>query len=493
MTRFFLLLGFILYTTQLYAVSQHVRQEIDTTTSPNIIVIMADDHGQWASAVYGNPDVRTPNMRWLADNGVAFSHAYAVSPVCSPSRASFFTGRMPSQHGVHDFLSENPNFDHGWLQGQVFLSELLQEAGYKTALVGKWHATTNSAKVQRGFDFWFSYDVGPAGWSNQYQHRGNVHYSHNGQPTVLSGLQTPQLTDKAMAFMDQQSSDQPIFLFLGFVDTHAPFEGQPERLVAPFRSRSLRSASLNKSSYLPPRSEVNRLPNDHLEQLAQYYAGVELMDQQVGRLIDYLEAKEMLDNTIIIYTSDHGHMNGHHGLYGKGNATRPQNFYQESILVPLSITWRGRLGGGAMEDAPVSTVDLYQTIVETAQVEMTPARRDSINSPGRNIVAYLQGHRAEWSEFQYSELGNARMIANQKYKYVQRLDPIVGTFGDELYDLQHDPGENKNVLEHPNYKPVVQELESALEAFFDNYHTPQHSGANLAGQPSANPNEQWRK
>ena len=121
---------------------------------PNIIVIMSDDHGQWALGSYGLEQIDTPNIDYLAKQGVLFENAMSPAPVCSPARASFFTGKMPSQHGVHDYLSESPEYDGEWLAGEVFLGERLQQLGYRTALIGKWHATTNSAPPQPGFDRW---------------------------------------------------------------------------------------------------------------------------------------------------------------------------------------------------------------------------------------------------------------------------------------------------------------------------------------------------
>ena len=488
--RLLLLVVLALSTTG--ALARNFRAQ-DSTTRPNILVIMADDHGQWASQIYGNQDLRTPNMQWLADNGVVFGEAYAVSPVCSPSRASFFTGRMPSQHGVHDFLSEDPRFDHHWLQDEILLSEMLQASGYQTALVGKWHATTNSALVQRGFDYWFSYDVAPAGWSNQYQHRGSVHFSDKGDTISLNGFQSYHLTDKAIDFLDERSAEQPFFLFLGFVDTHAPFSGQPERLVAPFRHKSLRGVSAGESSLLPPRGEINMIPPDHLEQLAQYYAGIQMMDLQIGRLLDYLEAHHLLQNTVIIYTSDHGHMNGQHGLYGKGNATRPQNFYQEGILVPLTITYlQGITPQSVPLKMPLSTCDLHHTILDLGGVELPIAQTQRINSPGKSVLPLIHGKPMEWGNYKYCELGNARMIASAQFKYVQRMDPLVGEYTDEFYDLVKDPRENHNVIAHPAYQESLNTYKLALEQFFEKYQVPAHSGNNLSNQPPANANEQWR-
>jgi len=305
----------------------------ENQSPPNILVIMTDDQAQWASSVYGNSELHTPHMEYLAKTGVKFTRSYTISPVCSPSRASFFTGRLPSQHGVHDVLSENQKFDHDWLKNEIFISELLKANDYSTGLVGKWHSTTDCMPVQRGWDKWFTYNVHVEGWQNQYVHGGTIHYSDNGKAMSLDGFQSEHLTNEGLEFLNERDTTKPFFLYMGYVDTHAPFSKLPERLVEKYRQASFKDIPTNESSYLPLRNDYSKIPEDHKEQLAQYYAGVEFMDEQTGILIDYLESKKLLDNTLIIFTSDHGHLNGHHGLYGKGNATIPQNMYQESMLV----------------------------------------------------------------------------------------------------------------------------------------------------------------
>ena len=460
--------------------------------APNIIVVMADDHGQWASSLYGHNEIKTPSLETLAKAGVTFSNAYAVSPVCSPSRASFFTGRMPSQHGVHDFLSETPEYDHDWLKEEIFINQWLQNAGYYTGLIGKWHATTDSSVPQRGFDYWYSYDVKPGGWSNQYKHRGEVHFSEHGIPDKYDGFQSWNLTDKAIDFMRGSPSDQPFFMFVGYVDTHAPFAGLPDSLVNKYRNGAFIDIPKGGSSIHPPRGEANNIPEDHLEQLAQYYAGVEWMDYQLGRLITYLKSRDDQGNTMIIYTSDHGHLNGHHGLYGKGNATRPQNFFEETINVPLVVSWPEKIKSVDMRvDIPINNCDLFQTIMEIAEVELTQVQKHLINSPGKNFIPFLEDKTEDWTSFKISELGNARMISNEEFKFIRRYAPSPDKYGNELYNLRTDPKETKNAIS--DHQERANLLTDQLDEFFRLYSEPEHSGTNLDNQFPANGNEQWRK
>ena len=430
-------------------------------------------------------------MDWLAHQGAVFDEAYAVSPVCSPVRASLFTGRMPSQHGVHDFLSESPDFYYPWLEDEILLSTLLQSAGYRTGLVGKWHATTDSSQPQRGFDYWFSYDVGPGGWQNQYLHQGKVYFSEQGNKMATEGFQSEALTDKAIEFI-RRGKQEPFFLFLGYVDTHAPFENQPTDLVDPLLQKELTPFDNVPLATVDPRGPSNRIPKDHHQQLAQYYAGVEMMDQQIGRIIEYLRHNQMLENTLIIYTSDHGHMNGQRGLYGKGNATRPQNFYQESILVPLTMTWLARIAPGDRYSQPVGTCDLFHTILETAQIIISPNEATTINSPGQSVFSLIDQSDNTWPEYKFCEMGNARMIASKEFKYIRRLPPLVNGRTGELYDLINDPQEGQNIIGVPAYQNELNILKRNLTSYFEKYTEEQHSGTNLATQPPANGNEQWR-
>lgn len=474
------------------SIEQNIGTKEESLQQPNILVIMTDDQAQWASSVYGNSELVTPNMEYLAKTGIKFTRGYTISSVCSPSRASFFTGRLPSQHGVHDVLSENPKFDHNWLKDEIFISELLKTNDYNTALVGKWHSTTDCLPVQRGWDKWFTYNVHIEGWQNQYNHSGTIHYSDNGTPLSLDGFQSEHLTNEALEFLKERDVSNPFFLFMGYVDTHAPFTGLPERLVEKYRKATYNDIPQNESSYLPMRNDYSKIPDNHIEQLAQYYAGVEFMDEQVGVLLNYLKENNQLDNTLIIFTSDHGHLNGHHGLYGKGNATTPQNFYQETMLVPLLMKWpKGFSQSGTTETIPVSQNDLFASILDAAQIELSQEQKEKINSPGKSVLKYLNNKGTNWRNYQFSEFGNARMIVDTRYKLIQRLNPLKEGFGNEFFDLKNDPREEENQIANPKYAEQISIMSKELTAFFNKYEVAEHSGTALVNQPNPNPVPVW--
>lgn len=449
---------------------------------PNIIVVMSDDHGQWALGSYGLEQIETPNIDYLAERGVLFQNAMSPAPVCSPARASFYTGKLPSQHGVHDFLSESVDYDGDWLLGEKFLGERLQEQGYRTALIGKWHATTNSAPPQPGFDRWLSYNPFKAGWANQYVHSGDVSFSSDGEALEFTGVQAHFLAEEAIRFIDEES-DKPFFVSLNFAEPHEPFEGLPERLVARYRSAADEIIRAGAASDMIDRGAHNRVAEDHAEKLAQYLAAVSLIDEQVGRILDALQGRDLLKNTVIVYTSDHGLMVGQYGLYGKSNATNPSNFYEETIRIPLivhapeNVMWPAQSRGEF-----VDLIDLHATIMDFASA----GEADTSYGPGRSLRPLINGERlTDWRAVQMAERANLRMISDGRWKLVREYsengrEPPR----DRWYDLAHPFGERHSADLPP--ASVRGRLMTELERFFAQYETEEHSGRNIWDQPPPN-------
>jgi choline-sulfatase len=465
-----------------------------TVHPPNIVLFLADDHGQWAARPYGNNEVETPALDSLAASGVLMANATSPSPVCSPARTSLLTGRLPSQHGVHDFLSEQPGFDHDWLAGEVLFPELLQQAGYRTALIGKWHCSATSLEPARGFDRWLSYDQGPEDWPNQYLHQGTVHLSDQGSPISVDGFQLEHLGRAARDFITSGDPEQPYFLLFAPTDTHAPFTGHPEGWVESYRNEDLKDVPAGETSAFPAANAASVAPEDFGEVLAQYYAAVSHQDTELARILDLLEARSELDDTLVIYTSDHGLMVGHHGLLGKSNATLPQNLYEESIRVPMFLSWpAGFPEAGIILDPPFDHLDLFQTILDAAGVELSEDLKRRINSPGQSLLPMLRDPETTWRRYSFTEHGNARQINDGRYKLVRRYSPLDPRFGDELYDLETDPRETVNLVDDPGYREVGAELRSALDRHFERFEVPEHSGRTVIDQPPCNGNEPWRR
>jgi len=422
------------------------------------------------------------------------ANATSPSPVCSPARISLMTGRMPSQHGVHDFLAERPDAAYDWIDDEVLLSELLQQAGYRTALIGKWHGSATSLEPARGFDRWLSYDQGPEDWPNQYLHYGTVHLSDQGSPISVDGFQLEHLGDAAREFIESGDAEQPYFLVFAPTDTHEPITGHPEELVEKYRNADLDEVPVGETSPFPAAYPAAVAPEDLGETLAQYYAAVSHQDAELAKILDLVEARGGLQNTLVIYTSDHGMMVGQHGLIGKSNATLPQNLYEESIRVPMILRWPGGFPeAGITLDLPFDHLDLFQTILDAAGVELGEELQRRIDSPGRSLLTRLRGPETEWRRYRFTEHGNARQINDGRYKLVRRYPPLDPRFGDELYHLEVDPRETINLVGSPDYSEIGADLSAALDRHFDRFEVPEHSGRTVIDQPSCNGMEPWRK
>jgi choline-sulfatase len=459
-------------------------------SKPNILVFLTDDHGQWAQHAYGSKELVTPNLDGLAARGVRMANAFTTTPVCSPARATFWTGVMPSQHGIHDWIDETgAGKDHPGLNGQTILPELLKAAGYHTGVVGKWHCGQDRVP-KPGVDHWFSY------WLNQYPHRGTQNFSDQGRHVVEQGSQSPLLTSHALAFLrDHRRSpatrDEPFFLFVGYVDTHSPHTDAPEDLVAQYAGATFADIPRETlpAAHGTVRSPKAKTVEAERARLRQYYGAASSVDREVGRVLDDLRANGELDDTFVVYTGDHGLNCGHHGIWEKGNGTMPQNFLEESIRVACTLSWPGgNLTAGAACPLLVSHPDLWATLLDVAGAN-APA---TVRSPGLSYLPALRGGPAGDRDAVFAEYGNARMVRTATHKLIVRR-PFAGvTFPHELYDLLADPRETTNRHADPAVAAVVRDLTARLDAFFHTYSTPAHDGSRLAELPVCNGDEPWR-
>ncbi|MFT8923114.1 sulfatase-like hydrolase/transferase [Acetobacter sp.] len=455
---------------------------------PNILVFLSDDHGRWLQQAYGNSEVKTPTMQRLAQQGVKLTNAYTTSPVCSPARASFFTGRMPSQHGIHDWIEERQAaYKYPWLQGEIILPELLQAAGYRTGLVGKWHCGAERVP-HKGFDFWFSY------WVSQYPHAGTQNFSDQGQHVMAEGFQAPLLSAQAQRFL-LEGGKEPFFLFVGFTDTHSPHRSMPAELMGEYEHATF--CDIPKENFLPvhgvTQCPVSNRPEVEADKLRQYYAAASSIDREMGKILDWLDAAGKLDNTCVVYTSDHGLNAGHHGIWEKGNATIPQNFFEESIRVPCTIAWPdGGVGSNVTSALAVNHCDLFATLLDVADVQLDDLTKQKINSPGRSYLSHLRGlSDAPVRQDVICEYGNARMIVCDQYKLVLRFPFKNRIFGHELYDLRDDPRETTNIFSHQSQSARIEYMSKKLHDFFKDYHDQLKDGLCLEGQPEATSQSPW--
>ena len=450
---------------------------------PHIIVFFSDDHAQWALPAYGNREIHAPNLTHLARTGVLMQNAFTPCPVCSPARASFWTGLYPSGHGVHDHLAEDdPDVQQtDWLAGMTTLAQRLHDAGYTTALSGKWHCGRGEIP-QPGFDFWYS------SWRKTPKYDSPVNkYSDQGRVVERRGTDTQIISDAAVDFLRARDPTKPFFLFVGYAATHNPWINRPERLVAQYRDASFSDIPDEAAWPFGAAGTHPLAPADPREALAQYYASVSMIDEGVGRLLDELEAQQVRDETLIVYTSDHGLNLGHHGIWGKGNGSQPLNMLDESIRVPLIFSQPGLITGGTRRSEFVTHCDLHTTLLDCADAAPDAEARQT-QGPGRSFKPILLGESAgDWRNTYIGEYGPTRAIRDRRYKLVLRH-----AGADLLHDLLADPRETVNLIHEADCQPVVERLRAQLDAFFARYEIAEHSGARGDDLPIHNRREAWR-
>lgn len=469
---------------------------------PNILVIMSDDHAQWATGCYGNRELHTPALDYLATGGLRMDNAFTPTPVCSPARASFFTGRLPSQHGIHDWLWYDVNVHsekqraalagQPSLAGQVTLAQRLAQAGYHCGLSGKWHCGGDDTP-QPGFHRW------DALRKNTVPRDGA--YSVDGQLVERQGWHSEIISDNALRFLRQRERERPFFLFVGYIGAHSPWSGHPERLAQRYRNATFADIPQNESVTHGLFTGEGIHVRDREEALAQYYAAVSHIDENVGRLLDELEAQGLREDTLVVYTSDHGLNCSHHGLWGKGNATRPPNMLEESIRVPLLINWPGRVAPGQTAAHFADHCDLNATLLDLAGLD--PGASDG---PGRSLAPLFGDTQAlpDWRQFQAGEYGPTRMWRTGRHKLVRQAPQVEAPRSaattartslwegrELLFDLQADPRETRDI--RADQPQLAAELGAQMDAFFARYDHPERSGLRAPQGPRHNFHEAWRE
>jgi arylsulfatase A-like enzyme len=456
------------------------------TAKQNIILILNDDHGQWAVGSYGHRELHTPNLDHLAATGVQMNNAFTPIPVCSPARACLLTGRLASQHGIHDYLASTDEEigRRAWLKDETTLAQLLSAAGYQTALCGKWHLG-NDDQPQPGFDTWFTL-------GNDYpiDHGGSHRFCDNGRSRVIHGFKTRIITGQALDFLRQTDRERPFFLVAGYTATHSPWRDHPERLVAAYRDCSFADVPDDSAYPFGRQNLESTFPTreNSREALAQYYAAVSQLDEATGQIVDELEALGLRQNTLLVYTSDHGLCCGQHGIWGKGNGTLPLNMVEESIRIPMIFNQPGYLYAGQRRGEFVDHLDLFQTLATYAGIELP--RESGRDYPGRSFLPLLDNSAAipDWRREQYGEYGPLRMIRTERYKLLLRYLEDAH----ELFDLVADPRETVNLYQDRQYESLIEQLTAKVETYFGRYEDPLKRGLNARQLPRHNFSEAWR-
>ena len=432
-----------------------------SNTRPNVVFILTDDQGPWAAGCYGNTEIRTPNIDRLADTGVRFSRFFVETPVCSPSRATFLTGRISSQHGIHEWIKDqNVGPDAQALtQNEVAYTDIMAEHGYTCGISGKWHLG-DSLHPQHSFSSWFVHQFGGGPYNNAPMVR-------DGQLVEEPGYVTDVITDEALKFLDTRHPE-PFYLSVHYTAPHSPWTGHPQDIVDSYDDCPFESCPQEPRH--PWAISLTDQCLGNREMLKGYFAAVTAMDLNVGRILNRIEELGLRENTLVIFVSDNGFSCGHHGFWGKGNGTHPRNMYENSILVPAIFSQPGRLPQGHVADAMVTSYDFMPTLLDYLDLPLPEGR----NLPGRSFLPVLRGESDAGHEIVviYDEYGPVRMIRTAEWKYVHRYPDGPH----ELYDLVNDPDERQNLSDGPGHAKRIRELKGTMEEWFARYVEPEHDG-----------------
>lgn len=427
-------------------------------------MILTDDQGAWAMGCAGNPDVKTPNLDRLAESGVRFTNFFCTSPVCSPARASLFTGKMPSQHGIHDWLRHENEQETTteYLKGQISYTDILSRNNYTCGISGKWHLG-HSTKPQKSFSHWYVHASGGSAYHNAPMIR-------NGKLVQEPGYITDLITDDGIEFIELQSTkSNPFYLSVHYTAPHDPWINQhPKKYVALYDDHTFESCPKNPEH---PWSTTNYRDN-HEANLTGYFASITAMDYNIGRIIDTIEALNLREDTLIFFLSDNGFNFGHHGIWGKGNGTFPQNMYDTSVKVPAIMSHPGRIPQGKVSDELVSGYDFMPTILDYVGLENPAANELPGSSFLPNIIDCTMENNNRNDIVIYDEYGPVRMIRTKEWKYIHRYPDGPH----ELFHLIEDPEENINLIDAPDKDDVVALMKDKLERWFVKYVDPSIDG-----------------
>ncbi|HZZ43043.1 MAG TPA: sulfatase-like hydrolase/transferase [Tepidisphaeraceae bacterium] len=456
------LTGLALGARPTFGINQQKKQ-------PNILLIMSDEHNPAITGCYGNKVVHTPNIDSLAERGVTFENHYCNSPLCVPSRSSLTAGKYCSRVNVWGLTSELPSADI------PSLPRVMNAAGYESFLCGKQHYdySRRYGFTEVGGDFNKTYKTGKGSrrpmdaitqdhLSERYK---DFHTGDHGKPVEHDR----RVTKGAVEFLSKrQATDKPFFLFAGYLAPHFPlivpqefydrYQGKVD-MPAQWPEGFFEGLPLNYKLLRAAYKEIGVPDATVLKGRELYYGLTDWVDNEIGKVLATLRAnKELADNTVIIYTSDHGENMGEHGMWWKSC------MYEQAARVPMVISWPERFKPGQRRGPGASAhLDLVKTVAEIGGGE-TP---DDWN--GDSMVPWLENPSHQWKDFAVSEyyahsIASGFVMARTgkwKYNYHSRIDNDHGPVR-ELYDLTTDPHEFTNLATQPEHTTLIADIHQRM-------------------------------
>jgi len=447
----------------------------DKDERPNILFIMTDDHASRAMSCYGSEMNETPNIDRIAQEGIKLDNCFCTNSICGPSRATILTGKYSHKNGFKSNKTEA--FDGS----QQTLPKILRQNGYETAMIGKWHLRSEPTgfdyyKVLPGQGKYFSPEFIKKGeWPNTVEEEGYV---------------TDVITDETIEWLENRNNNNPFFLMSHHKAPHRPWRPDqkhwdkfknkhipaPADLLDEWETKpeAVRKAQMTLEKHMHPLdtggSPPDSLQGDELTQwryqhfMRRYLACVASVDDNIGRLLDYLEQNGLKDNTIVVYTSDQGFFLGDHGFFDK------RIMYEESLRMPFLMRYPDKIKAGQESDAIVINEDFAPTFLDYAGIKVPS------DIQGRSFRTVCQGNTPEdWREAMYYHyygypdwhmVDKHYGIRTKKYKLIHYYG-----YTDEwaFYDLEADPEEQWNLYGKPQYENIINKMKEKLYELMDKY------------------------
>lgn len=432
----------------------------------NIVLILSDDHRYdfMGFMEEGPAFLETPNLDRMAEQGAHFRNAFVTTSLCSPSRATILTGQYMHHHRVVD--NQRPVAD-----GTRFFPEYLQEAGYTTGFVGKWHMGHDNDEPRKGFNHWVSFK----GQGTYFDPELNL----NGSRKSFKGYTTDILADQALEWLKTRTDEDPFLLYLSFKAVHYPFQPAPRHhgryedkaIDYPMTMANTESNYQTQSNWIRERRygihgidhmETGPLDKDPVPSFDDLYhrycETVHGLDENIGRVLDYLDSSKLMENTIVVYLGDNGFALGEHGFYDKRDA------FEESIRIPMLAMAPGLIKPGSKIDAMMLNMDLAPTLLEAANINI----HKSMNLDGQSALPWLRGETIPWRdhilyeyhwEWNFPATPTTLAIRGDRYKYIY----YHGVWDHNgFYDLETDPNERVNLIKIPAYQEQILSMRNQL-------------------------------
>ncbi|MBN2325593.1 MAG: sulfatase [Candidatus Omnitrophica bacterium] len=433
----------------------------------NIVFVLSDDHRyDFMGFMKEAPSfLETPNMDRMAREGAHLSNAFVSTSLCSPSRASILTGQYMHHHRIVDNQRPAP-------EGTIFFPQYLQKEGYQTSFIGKWHMGHEHDDPRPGFDHWVSFK----GQGTYFEPELNI----NGRRQTFEGYTTDILTDQALSWLREgRDKDKPFFMYLSYKAVHYPFQPAPrhegryekEEVVRPETMANTERNYQTQPHWVRERRysihgvdhmETGPYDNDPVPSFDDLYRGycetVHGLDENLGRVLNYLDESGLSESTLVIYMGDNGFELGEHGFYDKRDA------FEESIRVPMLAYAPGWIEPGSTIAPMVQNIDIAPTLLEAAGAGAGAA----VNMDGRSFLPLLRGESIPWRdhilyeyywEWNFPATPTVFAIRGERYKYIY----YHGVWDhDGFYDLKTDPHERHNLIHVPAYGERIESMKSQL-------------------------------